>query len=190
MKTTSALIAAYGFCVALAAIQLDRFAGLPAHPLLLHVPVVLIPILSGVAVALMARPQWRRRYGLPVAVLGLLALAFTVLTAAAGEAFRASTSAFATPALNEHAELGDQLRVVTALFVAALVGFAIADLPDAPAPIARAAGLLRAPRLERVARAGVAGLAILALVWVVRTGHEGAEVAWGHSPAAIQAPGR
>lgn len=132
------LIVGFLLCLALAALEINKLAGLPAHPLLLHVSVVLIPILSGATIALMVRPDWRRRYGVAVALLGLVALAFTILTAGAGEAFRESRSIFASPALNEHAELGDQLKAVMVVFVGAIV----------------------------------------ALVWVVRTGHEGAEVAW------------
>lgn len=159
-------------------LDLNEIAGLPAHPLLLHVPVVLIPILSGATIALMVRPDWRRRYGVAVAVLGFVALVFTVLAAGAGEAFRASRPLFASPALNEHAELGDQLKAVMVLFVGALVVFLAADLKRGPQALDKLAHLLHRPAMERFARVGISLLAVVALVWVVRTGHEGAEVAW------------
>jgi uncharacterized membrane protein len=158
--------------------DLNEIAGLPAHPLLLHVPVVLIPILSGATIALMVRPDWRRRYGPAVAALGLVALVFTILAAGAGEAFRASRPIFASPALNEHAELGDQLKAVMVLFVGALVVFLAADLRRGPEMLRKLAQLLHRPGTERLARFGISTLAVVALVWVVRTGHEGAEVAW------------
>jgi uncharacterized membrane protein len=169
--------------------DLNEIGGLPAHPLLLHVPVVLIPILSGATIALMVRPGWRRRYGLVVAVLALVALVFTILTASAGEAFRASRPIFASAALNEHAALGDQLKVVMVLFVGALVAFLGGDLEQVPEFLSRFARLLHRPGTELVARVGISLLAVIALVWVVRTGHEGAEVAWSQ-PSALhrQAP--
>jgi predicted membrane protein DUF2231 len=167
--------------------DLNEIAGLPAHPLLLHVPVVLIPILSAATIALMVRPDWRRRYGLAVAVLGFLALAFTILTASAGEAFRASRPLFASPALNEHAELGDQLKAVMVVFVGALVTFLAADLHRGPRSLDNLARLMHRPGMERFARVGLSALAVIALVWVVRTGHEGAEVAW-LQPSVLHQP--
>lgn len=167
--------------------DLNEIAGLPAHPLLLHVPVVLIPILSGAVIALMVRPDWRRRYGPAVAGLGFVALVFTILAASAGEAFRASRPLFASPALNEHAELGDQLKVVMVLFVGALIVFLAADLKQLPATLTRWLRLLHRPGTERFARVGISLLALFALVWVVRTGHEGAEVAWSQ-PSPLHQP--
>ena len=34
------------------------YSGLPAHPLFLHVPVILIPVVGVAALALVARPAW------------------------------------------------------------------------------------------------------------------------------------
>jgi uncharacterized membrane protein len=174
------------FCLALAAVQLKTLAGLPAHPLLLHVPVVLIPILSGAAIALMVRPDWRRRYGVAIALLALVSLAFTILAAGAGEAFRASRAIFASPALNEHAELGDQLKAVMVVFVGAFVGLVAADRMDGPGTLARLARVLHKPGIERLVRIGIGVLAAVALVWVVRTGHSGAKVVW-EQPSPLHA---
>jgi uncharacterized membrane protein len=183
------LIGGFLFCICLAAVQLKTLAGLPAHPLLLHVPVVLIPILSGAAIALMVRPDWRRRYGVAVSLLALVALAFTILAAGAGEAFRASRAIFASPALNAHAELGDQLKAVMVVFSGALVGFVASDLLRGPGWLAQLARLLHRPPIERLVRVGIAVLAVIALVWTVRTGHEGAKVAW-EQPSPLHAAQR
>ena len=51
---------------------MDSISGLPAHPLLVHLPVVAIPLAAIGAVLLALRPGWRRAYG-PV-VVGLAAL--------------------------------------------------------------------------------------------------------------------
>lgn len=183
------LIGGLLFCLCLAAVQLKTLAGLPAHPLLLHVPVVLIPILSVAAIALMVRSDWRLRYGVAVSLLALVALAFTILAAGAGEAFRESRAIFASPALNEHAELGDQLKALMVLFSGALVGFVASDLLRGPGRLAQLARLLHRPAIERLVRIGIAVLAVLALVWVVRTGHAGAKVAW-EQPSPLHAATR
>jgi hypothetical protein len=45
------------------------YSGLPAHPLLLHVPVILIPVAGLAALALAARPSWWVRHGAWVTLL-------------------------------------------------------------------------------------------------------------------------
>jgi len=56
LTPTAARLAGLGVaflaCFALAPIELDRAFGLPAHPLLLHVPVVVDPILAVVSIVL------------------------------------------------------------------------------------------------------------------------------------------
>jgi uncharacterized membrane protein len=181
-----ALAGGFLLCLALAGLNLETLAGLPAHPLLLHVPVVLIPILAGATVALMAKPEWRLRYGLAWAAVALVTMAFTILAAGAGEAFRASRPIFASAALNEHAELGDQLKAVVVLFSAGIVGVVISDHLRDSGLLGRLAQLVHRPPIFRAVRLGLSLLAVVALVWVVRTGHEGAEVAWSQ-PSPLHA---
>lgn len=174
----AALVGGFLFSLALGAFHLETLAGLPAHPLLLHVPVVLIPILSGATVALMAKPEWRRRYGIAWAIVALVAMAFTVLAAGAGEAFRAARPLFASPALDKHAELGDQLKAITVLLAAGIVGVVASDRLNGPGALGHLARFVHRPPIFRLVKVGLSLLAIVALVWVVRTGHEGAKVAW------------
>jgi len=39
-------------------------AALPTHPLLVHIPVVLVPLAAFGAIAIAARPKWMTHYGL------------------------------------------------------------------------------------------------------------------------------
>src|SRR5918997_43041 len=64
-------------------IELERAFGLPAHPLLVHVPLVFIPVLGLAALAVAATGRWE----VPVAGFSVLTLAATLLAACAGEAF-------------------------------------------------------------------------------------------------------
>ena len=48
------------------------YSGLPAHPLFVHVPVVLIPTTVVAAVVFMIKPQWLSRYGIALAVAALV----------------------------------------------------------------------------------------------------------------------
>jgi uncharacterized membrane protein len=179
--------AGFLICLTLLAVQIREITGLPAHPLLLHVPVVLIPILSVAAIALMLRPQWRRRYGVALAVLALIALAFTILTVAAGEAFQGSGQVALTAELEEHARLGEQLRIVMIIFAAAIIFIVSRDQVQRRAG-RTSAETSRHPFADHGLRAAITVLAIVALVWVVRTGHQGAKATW--PPLSSSQPSR
>jgi uncharacterized membrane protein len=170
-RALAGLALGYVVCVALLAVEPDRAFGLPAHPLLVHLPVVLIPCLVLATVALVVRPAWRARYGLALGGLAVVALAATVLAAGAGEQLLAHERD-AGGLVHEHAEAADTLRVLTFALTAAI--------------------LLLLARDWRVRRGDAAGgravatvLAVVALVlsagagfFVVRTGHLGAKATW------------
>ncbi len=207
-----------GFLAALAVIPIEirSLFGLPAHPLLLHAPVVLIPLLGIAAIALVIRRDWLTRYGVALAIGAIVTLGATNLAVGAGEAFREArdnamtSSTLTAPAgesgetgesgepggapsgeegedqqLDEHAELGDQLRIVMILFAGAIVLLVAADQArrrGTEGPIGRAATALASRRIDLALKAAVGILAAVAIVWVVRTGHEGAKVAWSEEP--------
>jgi hypothetical protein len=134
-------------------------------------------------------PGWRRQYGVAVAILALVALAFTILTAGAGEAFRDSGQVAVTPALEEHARLGGQLRIVMIAFTGAIVFIVSWDrLRSRAEATTKGAVTTRRALLEGGLRAAIAVLAIFALVWLVRTGHEGAKATW--PPLSVIPPSR
>ena len=41
----------------------DQLFDLPAHPLLIHAPIVLLPIAAILTIVLAFKPAWRRRAG-------------------------------------------------------------------------------------------------------------------------------
>src|SRR4051812_46608301 len=86
-RQLSALVAGFVVSLALIPLQIDRAFGLPAHPLLLHIPVVFDPLLALLTLVLVARPQVRRRFGLGWAAFAVFCLLATILTVGAGEAF-------------------------------------------------------------------------------------------------------
>lgn len=103
-----------GFLAALAVIPIEirSLFGLPAHPLLLHAPVVLIPLLGIAAIALVIRRDWLARYGVALAIGAIVTLGATNLAVGAGEAFReardnAMTSSTLTAPAGESGETGE-----------------------------------------------------------------------------------
>ncbi len=85
--------------------------GLPAHILLVHAVVVLLPLAALILAASALRPAIARRMAGPNAVLAAVVLGLVPLTTDAGEWLERRVPE--TTALREHTELGD-----TALYVA------------------------------------------------------------------------
>ncbi|MBB1508308.1 cytochrome b5-like heme/steroid binding domain-containing protein [Tessaracoccus sp. MC1756] len=153
--------------------MLEDILGLPAHPLFVHLPVVLLPLSAVSIVALTLRPAWRPRFALPV--LGLLALGALGAVAAwgTGDDLAAKVGLPVT-----HSELG----MWTALASAVLL-------------VAGGVWLWRVRRADPSSARGVFGwvvsaLALVVLVLVTLTGHSGATAAWSGVAATAAAPGQ
>lgn len=91
--------------------------GLPAHILLVHAIVVLLPLAALLLVLTAIWPSVRRRLAGPNAILSLLVVALVPVTTEAGEWLEHRVPASAL--LHEHTELGDA-AIVAALPVALL----------------------------------------------------------------------
>ena len=159
--------------------------GLPAHVLLVHAVVVLIPLSALLVVLSAVWPAARRRTGVVSPLVALVTLALVPVTTHAGEwlARRVPTS----PLLQKHTSLGDTLLPWAAgMFVLAAAVWwlgrrkAIADdsLPDGgDRPMAS-----NNRRALPFVHIGVAVLAIVvsvgAVVQVYRIGESGATAAW------------
>jgi uncharacterized membrane protein len=67
--------------------ELDKIFGLPAHPLLVHIPVALIPLCAVGAIVMVASASWRQRIGWVIVGLAGVAVIASQLAAGSGEAF-------------------------------------------------------------------------------------------------------
>src|SRR6202161_2004678 len=56
------------------------YGGLPAHPLFVHVPVILIPTTVVAAVVFVFKREWFARYGIALAVVSIVAMSSIFLT--------------------------------------------------------------------------------------------------------------
>ncbi|WP_280353371.1 DUF2231 domain-containing protein [Nocardia otitidiscaviarum] len=94
--------------------------GLPAHVLLVHALVVLVPLTAALLILCALWAGARRRLVWPTAVLAVVVVALTPLTIDAGEWLY--TRVGSTPAIDEHVELGRAtLYYVIPLLVVALL---------------------------------------------------------------------
>jgi len=160
--------------------EIRSIVGLPAHPLLVHLPVVLVPLTAAAAAVAVAVRRLRRILAPVVAAMALVALLGAVFAAGSGEALRESLTTVDTALVDRHAELGETLRNLTALMLVAAVVFALAAVPDrlglrdgsVVGRVVRRRGVLAGSAVALIVVAG------LATAWAVRAGHTGAEAVW------------
>jgi hypothetical protein len=151
-------------------VELETLFGLPAHPLVVHAAVVMLPLAALATIACAAIPRARRYYA-PIA-LGLAVLATLAVGLAQGSGESLEDRVDETRLVEQHTEQGEQV------------------LPWAIAVTAVAAAVTAAPALARRrkqvnGRAATAALVAVSLVagvgatWtVIRVGHSGAEATW------------
>lgn len=162
------LVVAFLACFALLPVEIDQAFGLPAHPLLLHAPVIFNPILAVVSLAMVAKPAWRRRYGLAWGAFAVVALGSTVLAAGAGEAFIEGRPRI-DDTLRNHADAAEALRLTMFILTALILAVVTID----------ALGLRAPGALAAVLSVLVVLMALTAGFFTVRAGHLGATAAWG-----------
>src|SRR6476659_1241847 len=109
MKDKWLLGLAGGYIVALLlnAVEIKTLTGLPAHPLLLHMPVIFVPMLATAAIVFALKPSWRKRYDIAYGIGAVVALAGTTLAAGAGEAWEKTKEQMGSPdmeAIHHHGE--------------------------------------------------------------------------------------
>ncbi|MFI5911861.1 DUF2231 domain-containing protein [Dactylosporangium sp. NPDC051541] len=166
---------------------MDTFNGLPAHVLLVHAVVVLLP-LSALLLALTAVwPAARRRLAGPNAILAWLVVLLVPLTTDAGEWLEHRMPG--TPLLREHAELGDTaiFYAIPIAVLALIVWWRNREAGDAAgrrtflAPLSTAVTAVVAALALVAAAAGVYG--------IYRIGDSGAKAAWTGSFSPVAKPG-
>jgi hypothetical protein len=170
---------------ALIPIQINTiYSGLPAHPLFLHVPVILIPIAALAALVLAIRPVLFARHGFWVGLVAVVALGTTNLTMGAGEQLRGDLHLEGPGLIARHAGAADTLRIVLVLFTALLL-VAVAVFRTAGPRVTGVGAIdatLQAVRGRSAAgiglRLGVGVLAVLCVYSVFHTGDLGAKAVW------------
>ncbi|MQM28790.1 hypothetical protein [Glycomyces albidus] len=170
---------------------------IPLHPLAVHAPVILVPLLVLLGFAYVLVPPLRRHLGWAVAVLTLLAPASAFLAIWSGGEFANDTDYFPngwTDAIREHEAHGRRLLWILVGVIPVWWLFAALDrgrraalkraAGDAPAADGEAAKPDDPAATGRRIVMLVLGLIVLGLLawagWTVfQSGHSGAEMVWG-----------
>jgi len=156
--------------------------GLPAHALLVHAVVVLLPLAALAVVLHAVWPEARRRLGIVTPLLCLAVLVLVPLTTNAGEDLEKALGG-SNPLIDRHAELADQLLPWTIALAVAGVGQWV---------IGRWSPVGLAVRLPLgVVSIGVAVIATVVLVRAAcrsRSCQHPARFCWTHAPQQAEWP--
>jgi hypothetical protein len=145
--------------------------GLPAHILLVHAVVVLIPLAALMTVLAAVWPAARRRLGILTPLAALAALILVPITQNAGNWLLARVHS--TELIEEHIQLGDtMLWFAIGLFVGALLAWGV------PTLIVRGTRQAPAPWVGVVLAVVAVVLAGAATFQVFRVGEAGSRAVW------------
>ncbi len=153
---------------------MDTITGLPAHPLIAHLPVVAIPLAAVLVVLYTVIPNWRNVLAYLIAGMGALTAIGVFLAASSGEALEENTEESAL--LHTHTELGDQLQIIGIIFGLSLVALGLYSILTARSIITLGESRDHTVLVALMALALVTST--VATVWDVRTGHSGAKAVW------------
>lgn len=158
--------------------------GIPAHPLVVHAVVVLLPLAAVATLLVVARPVWRRQLGVWVVLLAFAGVAAIPVATQTGEQLEHAIGG--GELIKIHEERAETLLFPALIFLVLLaatvfVGRRADALVRADGPGAAHATVSNTSTLQRVTMitgilAALAGLAVTGLViWI---GHAGSAAAY------------
>ena len=158
----------------------DTLNGLPAHPLLVHIPVVFVPLTALMAIVVVLWPAAQRRLGILVPLFALATLIAIPITTSAGEALQQQLGN--PPFIEHHAELGEQMIYWSGpLFGLTVLWWALHNERIVAAVQTRVPSMTGPTRrvVDIVLAVAILAVAIASIVMVYRIGDSGAQAVWG-----------
>ncbi len=158
------------------------YSGLPAHPLFVHVPVILIPATIVAAIVLVIKPEWLGRYGIGLASVSIFAMSSVFLTMRAGAALRGDLNLRGEAAnlISQHSQAAHILAILYVVFTATvIVSFAAYRISGGmPTGLGIVDRVLSPRPIFTTLRVALVLLAIGAGFMCFRTGDLGSRAAW------------
>ena len=171
--------------------EIEKFAGLPAHPLFAHLPVVMVPLAGLIAIAFAVRPVWLDRFGWGLVAVSGIGMLGAVLAAGSGEALEEMLERGGvgeSGVLEQHADMGEAARTISIAFFVVVLAV-VAARRRARRQGGPSTGLDRAVGSRVGAVVMSAALAIsaaAATASVAAAGHKGAEAHWNRVNKGLQ----
>ena len=149
--------------------EINNLFGLPAHPLLVHLPVVMVPMAALGAIILAIFPKLFTRFGWWVTGIAFIGAIGSILAAGSGEKLEQKLGEHSA-LLEYHAELGETTRLLSIiLFVILLVVMLIRRYKPA----------LMTKKVISIFVSVLISASSIGAAWaVVETGHNGAKASW------------
>jgi hypothetical protein len=168
--------------------------GLPAHVLLVHFVVVLVPLTALALVVSAVWPTWIRRLGVALPILALVTLISVPITTHAGEWLEKHTDS--DPLVRKHADLGDGLLPwAIGLFAVAVAVWWFGRRAITQSSATEDSNRKGTVALSVPVRAAAIALSVIvaagSVVQVYRIGDSGAKAAWhdGYSAKPVSGNG-
>jgi uncharacterized membrane protein len=160
----------------------DTLGGVAAHPLFVHIPVVLVPLAAIGAILVAVRPAWLQRYGIIVAALAGIGMIGSALAANTGEQLQEQLlSRGQTPsaALDDHVELGNQVPIFAGIFFALMLAWVLFAWWRRRTGEETATAKVHKPKVVNLVLAVLVVVSgVVATVTVSQAGHTGARSVW------------
>ena len=154
---------------------IDTIFGIPLHPLVVHVAVVMVPLAAFAFIAAGWRKEWRKTYMLPIVLMALAGAGGAMLAAQTGEAIQGTVRESAR-AVGQHANFGDHpqngkvAEIASMLFAAAVVGYWAIDMWGDRFNLK--------PWMPKAAYAVGSVVGLFAVLTIIAAGHSGAVLVW------------
>jgi len=165
--------------------------GLPAHPLVVHVAVILVPLAAIALIAVGWNATWRRRYYLPIALVAIAGAIGALLAKQTGGSLKHALRAAGKQA-GSHPGQGDTAFVAAGLLAVACVALYVYD--SYGDWIRERLGIVdryRLPFDENLALyVAAVPVALLAIATMVMAGHSGATLVWKTAGVVTPAAGQ
>lgn len=160
----------------------DQLGGIPAHPLMVHIPVVLVPLAAIGVLAIVFRPRLMKSYGWVVLALSGIGFLGAIFAASSGEALQEkfeSAGQNIPSTLEDHIEMGDTAQVVAGVFFALVVVWVLFAWWRRHAGEEKVTATVKQPKLINILLAVLVVIGgVAATTSVTVTGHSGAKSVW------------
>jgi len=167
--------------------RIEKVAGLPAHPLFVHIPIVLLPLAAIGVVAMAFSARIRERMGWTILGLAVVAGVSTQLAISSGEALEDHVDSSAT--LHHHVAIAESIRpLALLLFLAGLAVMLLDRRAKGAWPFRPASSRSVARGIEVGLVVGVLMLAVVTCGRLYQIGDSGAKATWQDTQVSASPP--
>jgi uncharacterized membrane protein len=165
--------------------MLETLGGLPTHPLVVHLPVVLVPLATIGVVLMVFFPSLQQRLGVATAAIAGVGFLGSLLAAGSGEELmdsRRRAGETISGTLEDHGEMGQSVEFFAGLFFLLTLMWVVFAWWRRRTGEEQATTVLRKPKVINLVLAIlVVGSGVAASWSVYSTGHSGAKSVWERS---------